>query len=108
MARRLSSSKGSLTFHNSRLGIVVVVTKPAQTMIGAERVPEFVRLLTEMMDALGCTNAYVGRDGSAVGVWIHHRQGWTHKLKLQRKKGFEVRPTEAELREFHEKYGAAP
>jgi len=65
-------------------GIVIEVSLPAQQLIGRHNVPEFVRLLREMMSALGAHQAYVSKRGAAVEVNLFRKDGWRGHMRIQR------------------------
>jgi hypothetical protein len=48
--------------------IVITVSRQAQRLIGKDRLAQFVRILTEMLEALSVERAIVGREGGAVVI----------------------------------------
>ena len=75
------STTGLFTHHG---GIAIEVSKPAAKLIRDQNVPEFVRILTELMDALGAKQAYVSKRGAAVDIHILGPKGWTFPTQLKR------------------------
>jgi len=73
----------SAVFTKEPGNIRVDVTYAATEMIGLSNVAEFVKLLTELMEACGANRAYVGKRGQAVDVWILRPDGWQGRMKLQ-------------------------
>ena len=68
----------------SHKGITIEVSWPAQVVIGHHNVEEFVRLLREMMDALGAKKAYISKAGAAVDIHVLGPRGWTFHTQLKR------------------------
>jgi len=60
----------------------VQVSYAASEMIGLKNIAEFVKLLTELMEALGANRAYVCKRGEVVDVWILRPDGWTGTMKI--------------------------
>ena len=77
----MPSPTGIFTDHR---GIAIEVSWPAQQLIGQMNVPEFVKLLTEMMDAMGAKKAYVSKRGAAVDIHVLGPRGWTFHTQLKR------------------------
>lgn len=78
------SPTGLFTHH---MGITIKVSWPAQQLIGSHNLAEFVRLLREMMDALGAKQAYVSKAGDAVEIHVLGPRGWTFHTQLKREAG---------------------
>ena len=76
--------RGTTAYFNPQPGIEIRVSWPAQQMLGLDRVAEFVKLVTEIMEALGCHAAYVGKCGAAVEIHVLRKNGWRGHMKLKR------------------------
>jgi len=63
-------TKGRTVYRNSNTGVQVTVSKPAEQLIGPERVPEFVKQLTEFLEILGAKSAQVSKCGFSVEIFF--------------------------------------
>jgi len=61
----------------------VEVTYAASSMIGLSNTAEFVRLLTELMEACGANRAYVCKRHEVVDVWLLRQDGWQGRMKVK-------------------------
>jgi len=80
-------------FRNPDLGITVKVTLPAQKLIGSYKVAQVVVALTELMAGLGAENAYVGKAGSTIAVYIYRKDGWVGSMKVKKRRSAKPAPT---------------
>lgn len=73
----------STTFKPEGTGIEIAVSQPAQKLIGPKKLPEFVKLLTELMEGLGAETAYVSKSGVAVEISMVRSDGWTGTMQIK-------------------------
>lgn len=74
----------STRYRDKQLGLEVTVSRQAEKLIGSKRVPEFVKLLNEIMEAFGCHSAYVSKCGAAVEIHVLRSDGWRGVMKVKR------------------------
>jgi len=74
----------STTFRNENTGIEITVSKPAEKVLGPGNIREFVKALTEVMDALGCHRAWVSKRLNALEILVFRKDGWTGTMKVKR------------------------
>lgn len=68
--------RGTRIIEDPKTGIRIQISRPAQFMIGTGNVDKFARLLTNIAEALGAEQAYVGRSGFAVEISLIRSDGW--------------------------------
>ena len=78
--------RGTTAYFNPQPGIEIRVSWPAQQMLGLGRGAEFVKLVTEIMEALGCHAAYISKCGAAVEIHVLRKDGWAGVMKAQKGK----------------------
>jgi len=73
----------SRSIKDPRRGIRVNISGPAEKQIGPRDVNEFVKVLMDMMDALGVEWGYVSKRGSGLEITIHRVDGWAGVMKVR-------------------------
>lgn len=62
--------KRTKLYQNSKTGIPIQISNPAETLIGPKQVAKFVETLHKLMRALGVKAAYVSKRGYALDVHL--------------------------------------
>jgi len=77
-------TRGTRVWRDEAADIRVVISRPAQKLIGTHNLDEFVSTLRMLMEPLGCHQAYVSKSGAAVEVHLIRRDGWEGRWRIPR------------------------
>jgi len=72
----------STRYRNPETGIEITVSRPAEKLLGPQKVPTLVRALTEVMAALGASGAYVSKRCNTLEISVWSRSGWAGTMKV--------------------------
>jgi len=76
--------RGTRHIEDPKTGIRVNISQPAQKLVGFGNVNELVKLLMNMMEAMGAQGAYISKRDAAVEISVWRKDGWTGTMKVKR------------------------